>query len=115
MSSKSEAEPSLRRRTWSLAGRFTAWYALVSFLLILAATAYLYWALVASLDREDDHFLADQALPLVNLLQEHADRKILRRQIELAWPARPDPNVYMRILDDRQQVIADTPSMGLTI
>jgi len=54
-------------------------------------------------------------LPLVNLLREHTDRESLRRQIELAWPARPDPNIYLRVLDDRQQAVADTPSMGLTI
>lgn len=103
-----------RSRSWSLAGRLTVWYALASFMLILAATGYLYWALSASLDREDDHFLADQALPLVNLLGDRADHKAIRRQIELAWTARPDPNVYLRVLE-KHQAIADTPGMGLTI
>jgi two-component system, OmpR family, heavy metal sensor histidine kinase CusS len=49
----------------------------------------------------------------INLLREAPDRKTLRRQVELAWPAQPDPPVYFRVLDERQQVIAATPGMAL--
>ena len=69
MSSKQgDATPHRHSRSRSLAARLTVWYALSSFTLILLATGYLYWALARNLDREDDHFLADQALPLINLL-----------------------------------------------
>src|SRR5437588_7345069 len=101
--------------SWSLAARLTVWYALSSFTLILLATAYLYWALARNLDREDDHFLADQALPLINLLRQTPDRETLRRQVELAWPARPDPPVYFRVLNEHQKAIAHTPGMALVI
>src|SRR5437764_986554 len=59
MSSKSapESAPAVRR-PWSLAGRLTAWYACSAFVLVLAATGSLYWALAASLDRDDDAYLA---------------------------------------------------------
>lgn len=107
---------SSRRGNWSLAGRLTVWYALSSFALILVATGYLYWALATNLDRENDRFLADQALPLVNLLRDQTtDRKSVRRQVLLAWSARPDPNVYFRVLDEHQQIMTETPAMGLVI
>jgi two-component system heavy metal sensor histidine kinase CusS len=110
------SSPGRRSRPRSLAYRLTVWYALSSFALVLGATGYLYWALATNLDRENDRFLADQALPLVNLLRDQpADRTALRRQIELAWTARPDPSIYFRVLDEQQRPIADTPGMGLTI
>ena len=62
---------SRRRATMrSLAARLTIYYALSSFALVLLATGYLYWVLADQLDRENDRFLAEQALPLVNLLRE---------------------------------------------
>src|ERR1700730_5977303 len=111
MSSKQgDATPHRRSRSGSLAARLTVWYALSSFTLILLATGFLYWALARNLDREDDHFLVDQALPLVNLLRDKTtDRKAVRRQVELAWTSRPDPSVYFRVLDRHQQILADTP------
>src|SRR5437879_5069783 len=112
-SKKGDAGPHRPSRSWSLAARLTVWYALSSFTLVLLATGVLYWALARNLDRADDHFLADQALPLINLLREAPDRQTLRRQVELAWPAQPDPPVYFRVLDERQQVIAATPGMAL--
>lgn len=116
MSSKQgDATPHRHSRSGSLAARLTVWYALSSFTLILLATGYLYWALARNLDREDDHFLADQALPLINLLRDAPDRKTLRRQVELAWPAHADPPVYLRVLDEDQKVIAATPGMPLVI
>jgi two-component system heavy metal sensor histidine kinase CusS len=108
----------------------TVWYALSSFILVLLATGYLYWALARNLDHENDRFLAEQALPLINLLRERTtDPKTLRRQIELALPApavqpvqpdsaispQPNPVVYLRVLDEHGQPIAATPIMGLEI
>ena len=116
MSSKQgDATPHRHARSRSLAARLTVWYALSSFTLILLVTGYLYWALARNLDREDDHFLADQALPLINLLRDAPERKTLRRQVELAWPAHADPPVYLRVLDEDQKIIAATPGMNLVI
>src|SRR5437763_13590528 len=106
MSSKQgDAPPHRHARSRSLAARLTVWYALSSFTLILLATAYLYWALARNLDREDDHFLAAQDLPLITLLRDAPDRKTLRRQAELVWPAPAAPPVSLRVLDEDKKVI----------
>jgi len=94
----------------------TVWYSLTSFALVLAATSYLYWALAANLDEENDRFLADQALPVVNLLREQPiDPHAVRRQVELGRSFWADPNIYLRVLDEQGKPIASTPAMGLVI
>ena len=60
MSSPTAAERAPARPPWSLAARLTAWYAGSAFLLLAAATGFLYWALVRNLDQEDDQHLANQ-------------------------------------------------------
>lgn len=108
--------PVRRSRRWSLAGQLTVLYFLSSFAIVLLATGYLYSALANNLDRQNDRFLVDQALPLVKLLQDQpSDFDAVRRQVELSRSGWPDPSVYLRVLDDHGEVIASTPVMGLVI
>ena len=46
--------PHRRARHWSISRRLTVLYAASSFLMLVLATAYLYWSLVGNLDREDN-------------------------------------------------------------
>ena len=114
MSSKTapEAGPPARR-PWSLAAHLTAWYAGSAFLLILGATGFLYWALVANLDREDDQFLADKIHILRALLRDRPDDLGgLRQEVVLAPRARQYGQVYVRVLDEAGTVLLETPGMG---
>jgi two-component system heavy metal sensor histidine kinase CusS len=110
MSSKNASEP--RAGSWSLAARLTAWYAGSAFLLILAATGFLYWVLVTNLDREDDQFLADQVRYLRTLLRDKPDDfPALKKEAELEWAASQHVQVYKRILDENGRAILETPGM----
>jgi two-component system heavy metal sensor histidine kinase CusS len=103
MSSKSAPEPAPSgHRPWSLAARLTAWYAGSAFALVLAATGSLYWALVASLDRDDDASLASTVRSV---------RAALRQQSEGAWKELQPDKVYVRILGEDRRVLAQTPGM----
>ncbi len=102
MSSKTAPEPG-GRRPWSLAARLTAWYACSAFALVLAATGSLYWALVASLDRDDDAYLA-------------ATVRALRHRPEgrTAPPAGPEgesDKVHVRVLDAGGRTLTQTAEM----
>jgi len=109
MSSTTRAEPG----RGSLAVRLTLWYSAFSFGLILAATAYLYWALAKNLDREDDGVLQDQIHILQVLLREHPDdSEGIRQEVELESGARQHSRIYIRILDGGGRMIAETPGMG---
>jgi len=97
----------------SLAGRLTLWYSLFSFVLILAATVYLYWALAKNLDREDDGVLQDQIHILQVLLREHPEASAgIRQEVELESGARQHSRIYIRILDESGMTVAETPGMA---
>src|SRR5215468_1070759 len=110
MSLKSVLEPTT---PWSLAGRLTAWYAGTAFLLILAATGFLYWALVTNLDREDDAFLADKVHILRLFMRDRPhDATPLKQEAEWEWAASQHAQFYVRILDENGQPVVETPGMG---
>src|SRR5713226_4882636 len=86
--------------SWSLAARLTGWYAGSAFVLILAATGFLYGALVSNLDREDDQYLADQVHVLRQLLRDSPDDMVaLRRAVEWDAASRQSAPTYVRIAD----------------
>jgi two-component system heavy metal sensor histidine kinase CusS len=100
----------------SLAARLTLWYSIFSFVLILASTAYLYWALAKNLDREDDGILQDQIHILQVLLREHPeDSAGIRQEVEVESGARQHSRIYIRILDAGGGTIAETPGMALKL
>src|SRR5262245_46788921 len=110
MSSKSAPEPARPRR--SLAGRLTAWYAGSAFLLILAATGFLYWALAANLDREDDEFLEDKVRLLRTLLRDRSADGALRHEVGMHLAGLPSPQMYVRLLDRDGRPLLETPGMA---
>jgi two-component system heavy metal sensor histidine kinase CusS len=101
MSSKSAPE-----HPWSLAARLTAWYAGSAFVLVLAATGALYWALVASLDRDDDASLAGT----VRALRHRPDEPRPKRETGGEGPELD--KVYVRVLDEKNHVLSETPGMN---
>lgn len=97
----------------SLAVRLTLWYSALSFGLILAATAYLYWALAKNLDREDDGILQDQIHILQVLVQDHPEESEgIRQEVEVESGARKHSRIYIRVLDETGRMLAETPGMG---
>jgi two-component system heavy metal sensor histidine kinase CusS len=111
MSSKSVPDG---KHPWSLAARLTAWYAGSAFALCLLATGFLYWALVASLNRQDDASLAGKVLILRTLLRERpGDEAALRQEVEEgAWAASHQGPVWLRILDDQERLVLQTQGMA---
>ncbi len=104
--------PETARSPWSLAARLTTWYAGSAFLLLLAATGFLYWALEANLDREDDQFLADKVQVLRVLLRDRPqDTTALRYEVQGESSARPSVQIYVRILDPEGRLALETPGM----
>src|SRR5437763_10739956 len=86
-------------RTWSLAARLTAWYAGSAFALVLVTTAFLYWALVQNLDREDQQELHDPLRSIrALLLNGPTDAAAIRQAAEWSFAAQPRL-VHVRILD----------------
>jgi two-component system heavy metal sensor histidine kinase CusS len=107
---ESRVEPP--RGRWSLAARLTAWYAGSAFLLILAATGFLYWALATNLDREDDEFLEEKVRLLRKLLGDRPDDVALRHEVGVDHPGLKAPATYIRIFNPDGTIQLETPGMG---
>jgi two-component system heavy metal sensor histidine kinase CusS len=116
MSSNHPDAPSLiggnSRRPWSLAARLTAWYAGSAFLLVLSATAYLYWAMIASLDREDDQLLAQKIHIIRRVLRERPNNAAaLKQEVEWQRVGGQQIAIMVRVLDEGGRVVLETPGM----
>ena len=106
----------MRKTSWSLAFRLTAWYTVASLLLLLAATGTLYWALVANLERDSTLFLADKVHVVTTLLLERPnDWDGLKEEIQLESAARRYDQFYIRLLDPRGKTLLETPRMNLVL
>ncbi len=118
MSSKNAPNPEIpapvpKKHPWSLAARLTLWFFVTSFSLILVATGYLYLALAKNLDREDDHFLTDRARGVLALVRERpTDQDAIRKQVVWAGAAHPESVIYLRVIREDGQVVAETSGMG---
>lgn len=112
MSSKRVNWPRARRRPWSITTRLTVLFAASSFALLMAGGLFLYWALQRQLDREDAQFLADKVYVLRAVLHDRPnDREALDEETRLEGAARHFNRYYSRVLDEQNQVIAETPGL----
>ena len=102
----------------SIATQLAWFYALASSLMLILASGFLYWALVTTLEKEDESFLTNRANELRVILQEQPeDTKSLEREVvrENAELASYQPKTYSRILDESGRMMYETPGMGREI
>ena len=100
-------------RLWgTLAFRLMAGYALAGLLLVVFATASLYFVLVTELEKSAELFLADKVHVLRTMLRERPDDwDALREEVELESAARRYEQFYIRLLDERNASLLMTPGM----
>ena len=100
-------------RLWrTLAFRLTAGYALAGLILVILATASLYFVLVSELDKSTELFLGDKLHVLRTMLRERPDdMDALREEVELETAARRYEHFYIRLLDQQNKPLLTTPGM----
>ena len=87
-------------------------YSLGGLLLVLLATAILYFVLRTELDKSTEQFLADKLEVVRTMLRERPnDEDGLREEIELESAARRYEHFYIRLLDEHGAPILTTPGM----
>jgi two-component system heavy metal sensor histidine kinase CusS len=96
----------------SLALQLTVWYSVFALLMLLAATGYLSWALLANLDEEDDQFLLERVARVRAVLDtSHRDPLPLQNEVEsLTTTSRLLP-IFVRVFDDSGKVVAESAGM----
>src|SRR5271170_699581 len=102
------------RRWWgTLAFRLTAGYTISGLLTVFFATAGLYVVLVSELERSTELFIADKVNVLRTMLRERpGDEDALHEEIQLESAARRYEQFYIRLLDDRGNLLMATPGMA---
>jgi len=96
-------------RTLSLTARLTIGYTLSSVCLVLIATLSLYWSMVQAFEYRDEKFFTSTVDALRSLLARQDKGLALRYRVENEWPARTSEVFFVRLLDDRGGVIAESP------
>jgi two-component system heavy metal sensor histidine kinase CusS len=101
-------------RLWrTLAFRLTAGYALAGLILVILATASLYFVLVSELEKSTELFLGDKLHVLRTMLRERPDdTDALREEVELETAARRYEQFYIRLLDEQNTPLMTTPGMA---
>lgn len=96
----------------SLALQLTIWYSVFALLMLLAATGYLSWALLANLDEEDDQFLLERVGRVRAVLDtSQHDPARLKNEVEsLTTTSRLLP-IFVRVFDDSGKVVAESAGM----
>lgn len=102
----------LHPAAWPLSLRLTAWYALSSFLVVVAVAGMLDLALARNLAREDDEAIASKVQDLRDLVRSHPRAPFALEQ-EVEWEARlAEPHIRIRILDAAGHELMATPGMA---
>ena len=102
--------------SWTIAARLAFWYTAATFVVVAAATGLLYWVLVTNVSREDDQFLVD-TVQIMRAVPRERPNDIAALQQEVDWEgaARRYARVYVRVLDERGQLIIETPGASSII
>lgn len=100
----------IARSRWSLAARLSLWLSLFSMLLVGSVTAFSYFVLVSSFEREDDEFLRDKVSSVVQRLKQ-ALKPV--ESVSEEWSrseyASSPLKVEMRLLASNGELLATTP------
>src|SRR5271163_5199112 len=101
-------------RLWrTLAFRLTGGYALAGLILVVLATASLYFLLLSELEKSTELFLGDKLHVLRTMLRERPDdTDALLEEVELETAARRYEQFYIRLLDERNRPLLTTPGRG---
>ncbi len=85
---------------WPLAYRLTAWYSLSAFILLVALTAVLNWALSSSLESETALLAERERTELVRILQETPrDFGEVREEVERSQDEAAETRVWIRVVE----------------
>lgn len=96
----------------SLATQLTVWYSVFALLLLLAATGYLSWALLANLNDEDDQFLLERVARVRDVLdRSRLDPVALQGEVDSLTSTNRLLPISVRVFDNAGKVVAESADM----
>lgn len=107
------------RAPLSITTRLAVLYAVSAYVILVVATAFLYWILTRGIERDDLHFVVDKVHRLEWILLHHPDDPVLL-DYEAGWDGGPHDiennyAFYSRILDEHGRLVIETPGMAAAV
>jgi two-component system heavy metal sensor histidine kinase CusS len=102
-------------RPRSLGARLAVWYAASAFGLVLLVTGFLYWAMARSMEEEEAEFVRDKLYTLGVVLRAGNVSEVTEQVVEeitTEWAGGPDAELFVRLRDDRDVLVAETRGMA---
>lgn len=97
----------------SLSFRLTLHTFLLTYLLVVGCWGLIYFTVDRRLADRDQEVLTDRLKTIQGLLQIEKDEPSrLIRRVEKEWPERPFERILVRVLDEKQTLIAQTPGLS---
>jgi two-component system heavy metal sensor histidine kinase CusS len=91
-------------------------YTLSASALLIGSAGFLYWVLERNLEREGNQFLADKIHLLRLILKERwQDTELIRSEVQWEVTANRFLHHYVRLLDNRGNVLLETPDMSKSL
>jgi two-component system, OmpR family, heavy metal sensor histidine kinase CusS len=106
------------RSRWAITTWLTLFYTLSVFVLLAAASAVLYWGLQRDMRQEDKDFLAHKMQVLAVLLEKRPlDRSGIDQEVleEAEISGRSTSPFFLRVLDDGNALVGETPGMAVIL
>lgn len=103
---------------WAMTRWLTVYYTLSVFVLLAAASAFLYWELASNLFRQDKDFLAYKMRVLTVLLERRPlDRSAVDQEVleEAEISGQSPAPFFLRVLDNRGRLVDETPGMSTIV
>lgn len=101
-----------KRGPRSLVTVLTGWYACTVFILVVIAASAFYLGLERALDVGNAELLRERIQVLRKLLRQgEAKRAELKWEVESEWEGLEEPKIYLRVLDERHNVLLESPGM----
>lgn len=103
---------------WAMTTWLTLHYTITVFVLLTAASAFLYWGLERSLDQENRDYLRQKIQVLSQILRtQPLNRAGVEQEVEdeAEISGRSRYPFFLRVLDPKNQLVVETPGMASTV
>lgn len=100
-------------RSWSIAFRLVLFFTIAAATLLLVLLGAAYWVVVEHFERDSDRYLTEKLTALRANLAADAGTASLSRELQIIQAA--DKTYAVRVLDQSDRVVAESPRMSKTL
>lgn len=110
---KSDKNTSTGRSKWSISGRLVLHFTVTTSVIMLLSMSLVYWSLARHSDSQDISYIRDRMRVIrADIGDDFPNATVLQKEVEAFDDGSRPPRHWTRILDDKWNVLAETPGMS---